>query len=45
MENFRSDNATYLYTKKRTMETVARFLESRMNSYGWAMLFHLKFGF
>ncbi|XP_044502096.1 uncharacterized protein LOC123223093 [Mangifera indica] len=34
MENFRSDNATYLYTKKRTMETVARFLESRMNSYG-----------
>ncbi|KAJ0111920.1 hypothetical protein Patl1_01187 [Pistacia atlantica] len=34
MENFRSDNTTYLYAKKRTMENFGRFLESRMNSYG-----------
>ncbi|XP_031279903.1 uncharacterized protein LOC116138327 [Pistacia vera] len=39
MENFRSDNTTYLYAKKRTMENFGRFLESRTNSYGFPVFF------
>ncbi|KAL9422650.1 hypothetical protein AB3S75_034849 [Citrus x aurantiifolia] len=34
MKIFELDNPVYLYTKKRTMETVGRYLESRTNSYG-----------
>lgn len=35
MKIFDLDNPVYLYTKKRTMETVGRYLESRTNSYGY----------
>ncbi|KAL5791471.1 hypothetical protein ACOSP7_000065 [Xanthoceras sorbifolium] len=34
MKNFESKNAIYFYTKKRTMDTISSFLESRTNSYG-----------
>ncbi|KAM7259719.1 hypothetical protein ACFE04_015460 [Oxalis oulophora] len=34
IENYVSDNSIYLYTKKRTMETIDRLLETRISSNG-----------
>lgn len=36
-KNFESDNAIYLYAKKRTVETVSGHMETRTNSYGYAV--------
>ncbi|WRX19069.1 Man1/Src1 [Theobroma cacao] len=34
MQNFGPDNATYLYAKRRVMETIVKLLETRINSHG-----------
>ncbi|GMJ16082.1 hypothetical protein like AT5G46560 [Hibiscus trionum] len=34
MQNVRSDHTTYVYTKRRAMETIAKLLETRINLHG-----------
>ena len=37
MKNFESKNTIYSYAKNRTMDTIDSVLESRTNSYGYAI--------
>lgn len=42
MEHVGSDNAIYMYTKERTMETVNRMLDTRTNSHGYVISYGMK---
>lgn len=36
MQNFGSDHTTFVYMKRRAMETIAKLLETRTNLHGYA---------